>query len=212
MFVTFEGGEGAGKSSAIDFLHSKLVHQGFDVLVTREPGGTALGQKIRKMVLDPFEQPLSKRAELLLFLADRSQHVEEKIRPFLAKGGIVLCDRFIDSSLAYQSGVLPEDELYAMNLFATGGLIPDRTYYLDMDPEVGLKRITRDRGSAIDRIESKELQFHREVRLNFLRLALRYPSRIVKIDAEKPQQHVHHVILDNISQYLYAANRPSNPS
>lgn len=190
MFFTFEGGEGAGKTSLIAALQMELTAKGFHVLVTREPGGTAIGKTIRKLLLDPSEQKMTKRAEILLFLADRAQHVEEVIRPFLLNKGIVLCDRFIDSTLAYQSDAIDINELIQLNLFATHALWPHKTYYLDLDPLIGMERVLNQRAMPLDRMEQKTLEFHKKVRNNFLDLCQRFPKRMLKVDATLSQQKV----------------------
>jgi dTMP kinase len=212
MFFTFEGGEGAGKTSLIAFLQMALVQKGYSVLVTREPGGTTLGKKIRQILLDQQEFVISKRAELLLFLSDRAQHIEELVVPFLKKKGIVLCDRFIDSSLAYQSGVFPLEDLLKLNLYATNHLMPDRTFYLDLDPKIGFERIMHLRQSAFDRMEKKEFSFHEEVRSKFLELADMFPQRICKMDASLPKEILHQQVLENMLKFIHERSRATNPS
>lgn len=186
LFITFEGGEGAGKSTLIASLASKLKEKGLDPLITREPGGSELGKTIRSWLLDKDSLPLSKRAELLLFLADRAQHVEEKLLPALKEGKIILCDRYIDSTLAYQGygRGLNQAELVAGCHLATGGLEPDLTFLLDLPPQVGLSR-RQER----DRFEEEEIGFHERVRQGFLALA-KSRSRIHVIDATKPPKVV----------------------
>lgn len=212
MFFTFEGGEGAGKTSLIAFLQMALTQKGFEVLVTREPGGTALGKKIRQILLDQQEIAIAKRAELMLFLADRAQHIEELVLPFLKKKGIVLCDRFIDSSLAYQGGVFPIEDLLKLNLYATNHLMPDRTFYLDLDPKVGFERILKQRQSTFDRMEKKDLSFHEQVRSEFLALVNRFPSRIVKMDASLPKEILHHQVLENMLNFIHERHTTHHPS
>ena len=190
MFLTFEGGEGVGKTTLISSVQMYLVSKGYQVLVTREPGGTELGKKIRTILLENKEIQLSKRAELFLFLADRSQHVETVINPFLKKGGIVLCDRFIDSTYAYQKESFEFKDLSLLNMFATMNLSPYKTFYLDLDPEEGMKRIQLDRKTPLDKMEKKGLQFHSKVRSNFLELVELFPQRIIKVDASKSKEHV----------------------
>lgn len=183
LFVTIEGGEGSGKSTLIDRLYTYLteVKQAF-VVKTFEPGGTPFGQMVRELLLEKHEVHMSAKAELLLFLADRAHHIQTLIKPALEEDMIVLCDRFTDSSLAYQGGArqLAQEgvKLEEICLFATGGLIPDVTFYLDIDPEIGLARIKRGK----DRLEKEHLLFHQQVRENFLILAKTYPQRIVVLD------------------------------
>ncbi len=183
LFITFEGGEGSGKSTLCERLAVELTSRGYDVIKTREPGGTALSEKIREMVLDkktPFL--IRERAELLLFLAARAQHVEESILPALHAGKVVLCDRFNDSSVAYQGVARHLGKNYVEKLcqLATEGLSePDCTFFLDIDPSVGSQRSL----GAPDRMEEEGLQFHQEVRQGYLHLADEHPERIVVIDA-----------------------------
>ena len=186
MLITFEGGEGAGKTTLIQRLHIELKSQGKNVLQTRAPGGTQIGSAIRDMLL--HIQGLSSRAELLLFLADRAQHVEEVIAPALKEGRIVLCDRFNDSTLAYQGGARGFDEEWIQKLcaFATDTLQPDLTFYLDIDPEVGLRRVSRSK----DRIESEKLEFHQKIRAAYLRIAKKEPKRFHVLDASKTPEEV----------------------
>jgi dTMP kinase len=203
MFLTFEGGEGVGKTTLIASLQLFLTTQGIPVLVTREPGGTVLGKKIRQLLLENQDVQIAKKAELLLFLADRAQHVEEVIQPFLKKGGIVLCDRFIDSSFAYQSGVFSMNDLLMLNTYATGNLFPDKTFYLDLDPSIGLKRIQQERKTSLDKMEIKGVQFHQEVRSKFLELATIYPERILKIDASQSKESVYNQVKDLIMGLIH---------
>jgi len=202
VLFTFEGGEGVGKTTLISTLQLSLVSKGFSVLVTREPGGTDLGKKIRKLLLDQSDTEISKKAELFLFLADRAEHVDGLIKPFLKKGGIVLCDRFFDSSFAYQAHSFPLDQLVELNLYATGGLKPDKTFYLDLDPTIGRQRIINERAQGLDRIETKPLSYHQEVRNSFLRLADKFSDRFVKIDAAQSKESVYHNVFNIIMSLM----------
>lgn len=187
-FITFEGGEGAGKSTLIESLCEAFRRQGRSFCKTRAPGGTAVGQQIRNLILHANECKIHPRAELLLFLADRAQHVEELIRPALEAGKMVLCDRFNDSTVAYQGCARGFDEAWVRELchFATGGLEPDLTLFLDIDPAVGLKRLPQ----APDKIESESLLFHQKIREAYHRMAKREPRRFVILDASLPPEHV----------------------
>jgi dTMP kinase len=181
LFVAFEGGEGAGKSTQLQRLADGLRADGHDVLVTREPGGTPLGAHIRALLLDS-SAPISTRAELLLYSADRAQHVEAVIAPALAAGRVVLSDRYLDSTLAYQGDGrgLPADAVGAVSAFATGGLVPDLTVLLDVDPAVGLRRAAAR--STPDRLEAASAEFHETVRAAFLALAAADPARYLVVD------------------------------
>ena len=191
MLITFEGGDGAGKTTVIHRVKEFLEKRGEEVIVTREPGGVPLGEEIRHLLLNSKEQVTSV-AELFLFLAARAQHVEEKIKPALKENKTVLCDRFTDSTLAYQGfargfGI---ENLFPLCNLATGALTPHLTFYLDLDPEIGLKR-----AKGGDRMEKEEKLFHQKVREGFLALASLYPTRIKKIDASKSPEEVFQQIL-----------------
>ncbi len=194
IFVSFEGGEGAGKTTLIEELASMLAKLGFTVLRTREPGGTKLGEHIRQILLQHYEDmPITARAELFLFLASRAQHVEEVILPALKEGRIVLCDRFSDSSLAYQGMArgLGIDQIMPFCEFATNNLQPNVTLYLDIDPKIGLQRAKVQRkDSGYDRIESEKIAFHQMIREAYLILAKKFPTRLQLIDAEKSPKEV----------------------
>jgi dTMP kinase len=189
LFIAFEGGEGVGKSTQVDRLAGWLRDRGHDVVVTREPGGTELGAQVRDVLLTSTA-PIAPRAELLLYCADRAQHVDAVIRPSLARGRVVISDRYVDSTLAYQGGGrdLPDQDVLAVAHFATGGLAPDLTVLLDLDPAVGLQRAARR--SAPDRLEAAAPQFHHAVRTAFLALAGQDPDRYVVLDAATGEDEV----------------------
>lgn len=182
MFVAFEGGEGTGKSTQLARAAAWLRAAGREVVETREPGGTPLGGQLRRLVLDPAGE-LVPRAEALIYAADRAQHVEAVIRPALAAGRVVLTDRYVDSTLAYQGAGrgLSVDEARVVTDWATAGLRPDRTVLLDLDPRVGLARAGAR--SSLDRLEAASLDFHEAVRQAFLDLASDAPERYAVIDA-----------------------------
>ena len=182
ILITLEGGEGTGKSTQLSMLADLLHDAGLAVLVLREPGGTVLGEAIREVLLDPKRTGISDRAELLLYEASRAQLVAEVLRPALAAGKIVICDRFYDSTTAYQGHArgLSLDEVEALNRFATAGLTPDLTIVFDIDPATGLGRAT---ANGADRLESEEAAFHDRVRQGFTRIAEDEPERVVIIDA-----------------------------
>lgn len=206
FFISVEGGEGAGKTTLIEGLVKELSNHGYTVVSTREPGGTEIGEEIRKLLLhkDPAH-PMSMRAELMLFLAARAQHYEQIIMPALYKGSVVICDRFHDSTIAYQGIArgLGEEAVSLFSLYVTDGLEPDLTFYLDIDPEIGFKRGRREHGKeagrSSDRIESETLEFHKKVRAAFTHLVLAAPNRCRMIDAtlsadtvlKQAMQHFH---------------------
>jgi dTMP kinase len=185
--IAFEGVEGAGKSTQLELLRQALEGRGREVVVTREPGGTLVGEQVRALLLDPGVE-LDPRAEALLFAAARAELVAEVIRPALERGAVVLSDRYLDSSLAYQGGArgLGRDPVEEVNRFATGGLPPDLVVLLDLDPADGLARRARDP----DRIEAQDIDFHRRVREAFRDLAAADPGRFAVIDAAAPVPEV----------------------
>lgn len=187
MFITLEGPEGSGKSSQIGLLADFLRQQGFSVLMTREPGGTDIGDQIRHVLHDVANSAMSSPAELLLYSASRAQLVHELIRPALAAGQVVLCDRYADSTLAYQGygRSLNLSELQTITQFATGGLKPDLTLLLDIDVERGLAR-RRDGGEEMNRLDLEVVEFHQRVRDGYHQLALADPDRWIIVDADRP--------------------------
>ena len=197
--IAFEGVEGAGESTQLDRLRDELERRGHEVVVTREPGGTPVGERVREVLLDPAVD-LDARAEALLFAAARAQLVEQVIRPALERGAVVLCDRYLDSSLAYQGGGrgLGRDPVQEVNRFATGGLLPDLVVLLDLDPAEGLGRNTASR----DRIEVEGLGFHRRVREAFCELAAGDPGRFAVVDAAAPADQVAAAVLAAALRHL----------
>lgn len=187
-FLTFEGIEGCGKTTQMNHLFRALSARGYSVLTTLEPGEGPIGRRIREDLLTHHAEPLDPVAELMLYLADRAQHVSRVLTPALKEGRIVLCDRYTDSTLAYQGygrGIDPA-MIEDLNAFVTRRLTPDLTFLFDCPPEVGLRRIRGD----LDRMESQDLGFHRRVREGYLTLAEKAPERIVVIDATRPEETV----------------------
>ena len=184
LFVAFEGGEGSGKSTQITLLAQRLRAGGREVVTTFEPGGTVVGAAIRQVLLSRDTQGLAPRAEALLFAADRAQHVDALVRPALRRGAVVLTDRYMDSSIAYQGAgrELSVDEIRKLSEWATDELLPDLTVLLDVDPVTGLQRAAGE----TDRLEAEPLQFHNRVRQHFLALAAAEPNRYVVLDAAQP--------------------------
>lgn len=192
MFITFEGGDGSGKSTAIKHIVEELTKEGYSILLTREPGGTPISEEIRSIILDRANTAMDPRTEALLYAASRRQHIVEKILPAIKEGKIVLCDRFLDSSLAYQGGArnIGIDKVEQMNLFATEGLKPDLTLLFDIDPKIALDRIAANAGREVNRLDVEQLPFHVKVRSIFLELAKADPKRFRIIDASKSIQNV----------------------
>ena len=185
--ISFEGPEGAGKSSILEAILPLLEEKGIPYITTREPGGVDIGEKIRQVILDPDHTSMDAKTELLLYIASRRQHLVERVLPALAAGKVVLMDRFIDSSVAYQGygrGLSVED-IEWLNQFATDGLKPDLTLYFDLDVEEGLARIARNQEREVNRLDLEGLELHYKVRKGYLALAEKEPERIVKIDASQ---------------------------
>lgn len=203
LFITFEGGEGVGKSTQVKRLKNALETSGHEVLVTREPGGTPIAERIRGVLLDPENDGMTPMAELMLYEAARAQHVGELIQPALDAGKTVLCDRFSDSTTAYQGAgrELALADVEVLHQQATGGLLPDVTILLDLDPAVGLSRAKGD--GAGDRIEKESLAFHERVRTGFLALAERSPNRIHRINADQTidaiAEAVHAIVMSGLA-------------
>uniref|UniRef100_A0A7U4DJD6 Thymidylate kinase n=1 Tax=Geobacillus sp. (strain Y4.1MC1) TaxID=581103 RepID=A0A7U4DJD6_GEOS0 len=191
-FFSFEGPEGAGKTTMIAMLESFLREKGFDVLATREPGGVRIAEEIRSIILNPAHTEMDGRTEALLYAAARRQHLLEKIIPAVKSGKIVLCDRFIDSSLAYQGFAreLGMDEILQINQFAIDGYFPTLTIYFDIDPKMGLERIQKNKQREMNRLDMENLSFHYKVREGYLKLAKRFSDRIITIDASKSVDEV----------------------
>lgn len=196
MFLTFEGIDGCGKTTQLQKLKAELEKRGQRVVATREPGGTELAEGLREILLHS-KGKIEARGELLLFGASRAQHVEEIVRPALERGDFVLCDRFIDSSEAYQGGGLGLDAafIHQMNLFATGGLLPHRTFFFDLDAETALER---RRGEKGDRIEARGLEFQAKVRQGYLDIAARESERVVTLDASLSPDEIAEQILAHL--------------
>ncbi|UHA75355.1 dTMP kinase [Paenibacillus sp. 481] len=191
-FITLEGGEGAGKTTAIQLLVQQLKEQGQDVVVTREPGGIRIAEQIRSIILNPDHTEMDARTEALLYAAARRQHLVEKVIPALERGAIVLCDRFVDSSLAYQGYArgLGMDAVWEINRFAIHDTMPDLTFWLDIDPEAGLARIEANGLREINRLDKEALAFHVSVREGYTQLAEQNKERIVRIDASQSLDYI----------------------
>lgn len=189
-FISFEGPDGAGKTSVLTAINQELVERlgNERVLLTREPGGNRISEQIRQVLFDDRNTNMDDRTEALLFAAARRQHIVEDIEPALKVGKVVLSDRYIDSSVAYQGGGrhLGTQAIWDLNQFAIHGLLPELTIYLDIDSELGLQRINEHRANQVNRLDREQLRFHQEVRAAYLELAAKHPKRIVTIDASQP--------------------------
>jgi len=192
MFVTIEGPEGSGKSSVTKEVVKLLEADGEEVVLTREPGGTPIAEQIRNVILDKANVKMDPVTEALLYAASRRQHLAEKVWPLSKEGKIIISDRFLDSSLAYQGGArgLGIDKVLAMNMFATDGYFPELTLLFDLDPRIGLARIAANKGREVNRLDLEKIEFHDSVRKTFLSLAERFSDRYVVLDASKPFDEV----------------------
>ena len=202
LFVTFEGGDGSGKSTQLELLAAWLDEQGVSYIVTREPGGTDVGEQLRDIILHR-RGFLAPRAEALLYAADRAHHVHTVVRPALAEGKVVIQDRYFDSSVAYQGAgrVLAEDEVRELSLWATERLVPDLTVVLDVPADVLRARRMSTR-TVYDRLEAEADDFHERVRDAYHRLATAEPRRFLEIDGQRPPGEIHQVIRTRVSELL----------
>ncbi len=202
LFITFEGGDGTGKSTQVRLLTQWLTEQGRAVVTTREPGGTEVGTALREIVLH-HRGEVDPRAEALLYAADRAQHIGTLVRPALERGEVVVQDRYIDSSVAYQGAgrVLDAAEIKRISLWATGDLIPDLTVLLDLPGDVARERLAQER-KTFDRLENEHDDFHERVRAAFLALATAEPQRFLVVDAAQEIDQIAHVIRDRVGALL----------
>ncbi|MFH0384795.1 dTMP kinase [Streptococcus sp. A11] len=207
-FITFEGPDGAGKTTVLQELLPKLQVLGLEVITTREPGGVTIAEDIRKIILDPANTAMDHKTELLLFIAARRQHLVEKVLPPLQEGKMVIIDRFIDSSVAYQGYGRGLDiaDIDWLNHYATDGVKPDLTLYFDIDAEEGLARIARNAERDVDRLDMEKADMHRRVRQGYLAILEKEPERFVKIDSSQPLEAVVQDALGIIQERLLKAN------
>lgn len=199
LFVVFEGGDGVGKSTQVVELVSRLRNRRIEPVVTRQPGGTPIGEKLRELLLDPGHPELTARTEALVYAADKAQHVEEVILPALAYGKVVVCDRYVDSMIAYQGAgrVLDLAEVEQVARWATGGLRPDLTVLLDIDPAEAVANIRQQ-----DRLEAAGLDFHRRAREHFLRLAGEDPERYLVLGARESRKNIAEKVAEKVLALL----------
>ncbi|MDX8047512.1 dTMP kinase [Gracilibacillus sp. S3-1-1] len=204
MFITFEGGEGAGKTTILHRLAQRLTDEGYQVIQTREPGGIPIAENIRNIILAKHNTMMDARTEALLYAAARRQHLIEKVQPALAEGKIVLCDRFIDSSLAYQGAArgLGVEEVFQINQFAIGEQMPDLTLFFDIKPEEGLKRINKNADREQNRLDLESLAFHEQVYEAYQQLLDKFPNRMKRIEANFDIIEVEEQAYRKIKEYL----------
>ena len=183
---------GSRKTTILQMIAREMIEDGYDVILTREPGGIPIAEKIRQVILDPDHTTMDAKTEALLYAAARRQHLVEKVIPALESGKIVLCDRFVDASLVYQGYArkIGVEEVYRINEFAIENTMPDITLYFDIEPEIGLERIRKNRQGEINRLDLENIDFHRDVRNGYLKLVERFPNRIKTIDASHPIEQV----------------------
>lgn len=200
LFITFEGGEGSGKTTLIKALGKKLEEMKIGYMVTREPGGSTIAEEIRNIILDKKNTMMDPRTEALLYAASRRQHLAEIILPALKKGKLVLCDRYLDSSLAYQGYArgIGIDEVYAINQFAIDETMPDMTFFLDLKPEEGLKRIALHRSDEVNRLDLENISFHHKVYEAYQILLKKYPERIFSVDASLSVEEETEIVLSHL--------------
>ena len=203
IFITFEGGEGSGKTTIIKRLTEELTQKGYSVVCTREPGGSKIAEGIRNIILDKENPEMDYMTEALLYAASRAQHLSEKVKPALKEGKVVLCDRYLDSSLAYQGYArgLGIDRVYDINLYATEGLLPNLTLFVDIAPSVGLDRIKQNHREE-DRLDKEKIDFHERVHSGYLEVARRFPERIKVVDGEQSVEEVYADVKKIIFDYL----------
>ncbi|GAE31720.1 MULTISPECIES: dTMP kinase [Halalkalibacter] len=204
LFITVEGGEGAGKTTTLDRLEEELVGRGYDVLRTREPGGIRIAEQIREVLLNTAHTEMDGRTEALLYAAARRQHLVEKVLPAIEAGQVVLCDRFIDSSLAYQGYArgIGVDAIQSINDFAIDGCMPQLTLFFDVDPNIGLQRIAANQERENNRLDQEKKSFHDRVRRGYELLLEQYPDRIKKINANEDVETVYRMALAEVETLL----------
>ncbi len=212
--INLEGGEGSGKSTVLKMLSDALEEKGFSVVCTREPGGIDIAEQIRNVILDRENTAMDARTEALLYAAARRQHLVEKIIPALEAGSIVLCDRYIDSSLAYQGYArgLGMEEIFSINKFAIDDYMPDLTLYFDVNPKVGLARIEKDSDREINRLDVESMKFHYKVREGYLLLLSQNPERIRLINAENELDVVFSDALETAVRFIEERQASVDPS
>ncbi|MBC1519210.1 dTMP kinase [Listeria welshimeri] len=204
IFITLEGPDGSGKTTVGTLLNQKMEEAGIDFIKTREPGGSPISEKVRNIVLGIGNEEMDPKTEVLLIAGARRQHVVETIRPALAAGKTVLCDRFMDSSLAYQGAGRDMDmeQVLQVNLYAIEDTIPDRTYYLDVPAEVGLARIAANKGREVNRLDKEDISYHEKVQAGYEKIIKMFPDRFTRVDATMQPEEITEVILADILQQL----------
>jgi len=204
VFITFEGGEGSGKTTIAQMVKDILDQEGYHVTLSREPGGVEIAERIRDIIHNVEYKNMDRKTEALLYAASRRQHLVEKIIPALKNGDIVICDRFVDSSMVYQGIArgIGIDKVYEMNLFATENILPNRTIFFDVQPEIGLERLYANENREINRLDLENIEFHQKVYTGYLEICKKFPERIVKIDASLDIEQVLEQVLNKIREVI----------
>lgn len=204
LFITFEGNDGSGKSSVIEAIKEELLKRGYDVVYSREPGGSKIAEKIREVILDIDNLGMDPKTESLLYAASRREHIVKTIIPAIDSGKIILCDRFLDSSLAYQGYArgIGIDEVYNMNQYATDNLQPDLTLLICVRPEIGINRIKNNHRGTLDRLEVEKMEFHQKVYDGYLKVKEKFNDRIVIINGEASKEEVRRDALAAVIKFL----------
>ncbi|MCD7893649.1 MAG: dTMP kinase [Erysipelotrichaceae bacterium] len=203
-FITFEGGEGSGKTTIAHLIKDKLEKEGYSVVLTREPGGVSIAEQIRDVIVDVNNTNMDARTEALLYASSRRQHLVEKVIPALKDDKIVICDRYVDSSMVYQGIArgLGIDEVYNMNLFATENILPNLTIFFDIQPELGLQRVYSNKDREVNRLDLETLDFHQKVYDGYLTICDKFPERIIKVDASQSIDDVLNSVYDEVKKHL----------
>lgn len=204
IFITFEGPDGAGKTTILNMLSEELKEKGIEAVFTREPGGIRIAEQIREVILNKENTEMDPRTEALLYAAARRQHIVEKVIPVLNEGKMIICDRFIDSSLAYQGYAreIGVDDVYSINMFAIDGVMPEITLYFDIEPERGLLRISGNEGREVNRLDLEKMDFHLKVQKGYKQLIEKYPDRIKVINADQSLLNVYRDVKEVLVPYL----------
>lgn len=204
IFISFEGGEGSGKTTIAAMVKDILDKEGYSVTLSREPGGVEIAEEIRDIIHDVKNINMDRKTEALLYAASRRQHLVEKIIPALEKGNIVICDRYVDSSMVYQGIArgIGIDEVYQMNLFATESILPTRTIFFDIKPEDGLSRVYANEVREVNRLDLEKIEFHKKVYDGYLEISNKFKDRIVKIDASVAVEDVLAQVLEKIREVI----------
>lgn len=204
IFITFEGGEGSGKTTIAAMVKEILDKEGYQVTLTREPGGVEIAEEIRDIIHDIKNTNMDRKTEALLYAASRRQHLVEKVIPALEKGNIVICDRYVDSSMVYQGIArgIGIDKVYEMNLFATENILPNRTIFFDIRPEDGLSRVYANKVREVNRLDLEKIEFHKKVYDGYMSICDKFTDRIVKIDASQSIEGVLSQVLEKIREVI----------